>query len=135
MRTQRTFWTDDDRARLRELWPCTSRDALTAALGRPWSGIRKQAWLLKLGRHDRSANRPEPADELVAALHTARLLRGVSQTDFAKKAGVYQQQVSRWEAGIEQPTLATLRLWAQALGYRIELAYGLAKPQRARVAA
>ena len=53
----------------------------------------------------------------------ARSLAGMTQTEVARRIGTTQSAVARLESGggKHSPSLATLRKYAKALGYRLEL--------------
>lgn len=51
-----------------------------------------------------------------ASLKTVRLAKGLSQHELAKKAGVQQYQISRYEAGKEYPSAPTIVKLCRALG-------------------
>lgn len=63
---------------------------------------------------------PGEAKGFGKAVQTARLERGWSQTQLAKKAGVSRPTVSRVELG-EEPSMRTARQLADALNLIIEL--------------
>ncbi len=60
-------------------------------------------------------------NDLVASLHLARKEQGMSQGELAARVGTGQSAVSHWESG-KDINVSTLARWAEALGYRIELA-------------
>ena len=53
----------------------------------------------------------------------ARRESGMSQADVARKIGTTQSAIARLEspAGKHSPSLATLRRYAEAMGYRVEI--------------
>jgi len=53
-------------------------------------------------------------------LRTARVDRGVSQTQLAELTGYTQSQVSAHERGAHDPRIATLVVYAKALGISVE---------------
>jgi transcriptional regulator with XRE-family HTH domain len=61
------------------------------------------------------------SEDLAAALVLARKEQGMSQRDLARRVGTGQSAVSVWESG-KDINVSTLARWADALGYRIELA-------------
>lgn len=51
-------------------------------------------------------------------LRAMRQKRGFSQADFAKLCGLSQSNLSRYEAGVNEPTLGALRKIASGLGIK-----------------
>jgi len=51
----------------------------------------------------------------------ARPVAGITQAEVAKRIGTTQAAIARLESGRGKPSLATLRKYARALGYRLEL--------------
>ena len=52
-------------------------------------------------------------------LHMNRLVRGMTAKRLCSIAGFGEDALRRWEAGKWMPDHINLRLWAQALGYRV----------------
>lgn len=69
---------------------------------------------------------------LPAVLKEMREKAGLTQTEMAKRLGVYQSMVARWELGQGEPGVSLVMLLADALGVSVEtLANRLAaKPAR-----
>jgi predicted transcriptional regulator len=61
---------------------------------------------------------------IVEALIHARTVAKLSQAEVAKRIGTTQSEIARLEAGNKEPTIPTLRRYAEATGkkLRIELA-------------
>ena len=57
-------------------------------------------------------------------LKEARKRAGLTQAEFAERAGRPQSQISRWERGDVRPSLETLRDLVRACG--LDVTYGLA---------
>ncbi len=57
------------------------------------------------------------------ALRQARHHAGLTQAEFARRAGVSQQQVAKVERPDSNPTLATLERLARVLGLRLQVAF------------
>lgn len=55
-------------------------------------------------------------------LREARFEAGITQTELARRAGVTQPMVAAYESGTREPTVATFRRLAWALGRRVSLA-------------
>lgn len=62
-----------------------------------------------------------PLDPMVRYLRDVRRERGWTMPEVAAKAGTTTASISRWESGDATPTVASLRMWAAAFGYRLEL--------------
>jgi predicted RNase H-like HicB family nuclease/DNA-binding XRE family transcriptional regulator len=63
----------------------------------------------------------DPQLAVAVALRWARLDAGLTQAQLAARAGVSQQQVAKLERPGANPSVATLRKIAEALGARLEL--------------
>jgi len=64
-------------------------------------------------------NEPDP---IIATLRAERGRLGLTQTDVAQLIGrKTYQTIHQWESGKNTPTLASLRAWANALGYDLAL--------------
>ena len=63
----------------------------------------------------------DPQLALAVALRWARIGAGLSQADLATRIGVSQQQVAKLERPGANPSIATLRKMAEALGVRVDL--------------
>ena len=53
-------------------------------------------------------------------LREARRKAGFSQAELAKEIGCFQKDVSRWESGLVEPGVLTVKKIAQILGCRME---------------
>ena len=65
-----------------------------------------------------------------ALLRQRRLVRGITQSELALRAGTRQSTISRIEAGHETPTVERLDQLLIALGERLRLDAGPLDPQR-----
>ena len=63
----------------------------------------------------------EPKYVLIRALLDARLKRGVTQAELARRAGTTQSAIARFESGTTNPTLDFLSKISTAVGARIEV--------------
>lgn len=54
-------------------------------------------------------------------IREARKLAGLSQVELSQRSGKDRAQLARWERGVVQPSLETLRELLQACGYDLEL--------------
>ena len=72
------------------------------------------------------------ADEfaLAAALIDARAHAGLSQESVAERMRTSQQTISRLEGGTANPSLRTLRRFAQATGTQLKISFQPAKKAR-----
>jgi len=61
----------------------------------------------------------ELADALLRSLIEAREKAGLSQSEVARRMGVPQPAIVRFEAGTHSPTLTTLSRYASAIGVDI----------------
>jgi transcriptional regulator with XRE-family HTH domain len=70
-------------------------------------------------------------DHLGDALTVLRLLRRLSQSELAERAGIQSNQVSRYEKGTVQPQLSQLTKLLEALGVDLtDFVFALASVQR-----
>lgn len=58
-------------------------------------------------------------ERLAAEMVRARLAAGLSQTELARRIGVKQSAIARFESGRHVPSLDTLRSYAEATGSRL----------------
>lgn len=58
-------------------------------------------------------------------LRKARMMRGLSQNKLAKVAGISHSLISRYEAGIRQPTLRTFRMMCVRMHVSADYLLGL----------
>ena len=59
--------------------------------------------------------------DIIKQLRKIRRDREIAQQDLAATAGLAQNQISYFETGRTKPTLSTLTLWVDALGYELVL--------------
>jgi transcriptional regulator with XRE-family HTH domain len=59
--------------------------------------------------------------EIIRHLEALRRKRGLSQADLARKMGIHPTRLSRLETGTQEPGVATLAAWCDALGARLEI--------------
>ena len=62
-----------------------------------------------------------PLSLTVDHLKARRLRVGLSQADLDHVAGFPSGRVAHWECGMQKPSLASLLIWAEALGCRLLL--------------
>jgi transcriptional regulator with XRE-family HTH domain len=65
-------------------------------------------------------------------LKALREKAGITQTELAKRLGVYQSMVARWELGKGEPILSIVKPLADALGVSVETLVSLPAPKPAR---
>lgn len=71
--------------------------------------------------HDAEPIEIDPQLAIAVALRWARQAAGLTQTQLASRIGVSQQQVAKLERPGANPSIATLRKVADALGVRVRL--------------
>lgn len=62
-----------------------------------------------------------PKYDMIRAVLDARLKRGVTQAEIARRAGTTQSAIARFESGASNPTLSFLTKVAAAVGAKIEV--------------
>ena len=126
-------WSKADLERLAELFPVAPKAEILAAFpGASWGSITAKAWKHNIRRSRLLRCKPPPAmDGVFLALRMARAHQNISRNDLAARLGCHPVHLSRCELGRHVPSLAFLRRWADALGYRFELVYGRASAPRA----
>lgn len=65
----------------------------------------------------------QPEFAVIRAVIEARMRKGVTQEDLAKKIGTKQSVISRLESGRANPSVAFLKKLAQALNSRLEIRF------------
>jgi ribosome-binding protein aMBF1 (putative translation factor) len=80
--------------------------------------------LMKNPKFRREYEKADAEFSIVEALIKARTVAKLSQAELAKRIGTTQSAIARLEAGNTEPTIPTLRRYAEATGkkLRIELA-------------
>lgn len=68
--------------------------------------------------------------EFAEVLKALREKAGLTQTDLAKRLGVYQSSIARWELGHGEPGVSLVRPLAKVLGVDIETIVNLPVPRR-----
>lgn len=58
--------------------------------------------------------------EMCAKMKAARIAKGLSQAQLAEKVGCTQKDVSRWESGAHEPSIASLKKLAAALACKVD---------------
>lgn len=86
-----------------------------------WKSYRKK--LLKDPQVIEEVKRLEPEYELACSLIDARIKKGMTQAEIARKAKTNQASISRLETGVAKPSLSFLERIATALGGRVMIKF------------
>ncbi len=62
-----------------------------------------------------------PKYDLIHAILDARIKRGITQAEIAKRAGTTQSAIARFESGVGNPTLDFMQRVSAAVGARLEV--------------
>ena len=65
----------------------------------------------------------QPAFDLMRALLRARLSSGLTQTEVAERIGTTQSAIARLEGWSSNPSVNTLRKYAEATGTRLKISF------------
>lgn len=82
-----------------------------------WETVKKE--LLKDKEVAREYERLKPRYALISQLIGARIKKGLTQAQLAKKIGTKQSAIARVEGGNSNPSIAFLEKLAQALGSKL----------------
>jgi len=63
----------------------------------------------------------KPKYDLIHAILDARIKRGVTQAEIAKRAGTTQSAIARFESGVGNPTLDFMQRVSAAVGAKLEV--------------
>jgi ribosome-binding protein aMBF1 (putative translation factor) len=63
----------------------------------------------------------QPKHDLIRAILDARIRRGMTQTELARRVGTTQSVIARFESGNGNPTLDFLTKISAAVGMRLEI--------------
>ena len=63
----------------------------------------------------------KPKYDLIRAILDARIKRGITQAQIAKRAGTTQSAIARFESGAGNPTLDFMQRVSAAVGARLEV--------------
>lgn len=80
--------------------------------------ILKKKWL-KNPELKKIYNTPEPEFELARSIIRARIEKGITQKEFARRMKTTQSAISRFELGNSNPTLSFLKKAANALDSKL----------------
>lgn len=84
-----------------------------------WKILRKE--LLKDPEVRKEYERLKPRYELISQLIEARMRKGLTQAQLAKKMGTKQSAIARVEGGNANPSIAFLEKLASALGSKLTI--------------
>ena len=62
-----------------------------------------------------------PRYKAISELISARIKKGITQKELAKKIGTKQSAIARFEAGNVNPSLGFLEKMAEVMGYRVNI--------------
>jgi len=82
-----------------------------------WKNVKKE--LLKDPEVAREYEKLRPRYELISQLIGARIKKGLTQAELAKKMGTKQSAIARIESGNANPSIAFLEKLTQALGSKL----------------
>lgn len=82
-----------------------------------WEEVRKE--LLSDPETKREYDKLAPRYAVISELIAARLKKGMTQADIAKKVGTKQSAIARFEGGNVNPTLDFLERIAEVLGRKL----------------
>lgn len=78
---------------------------------------------LKNPKFKKEYDKLQPEFAVIHAVIEARMRKGVTQEDLAKKIGTKQSVISRLESGRANPSVAFLKKLAQALNSHLEIRF------------
>jgi len=76
---------------------------------------------LKDPKFRKAYNALEPKYALIHAMLDARIKRGMTQAEIAKRAGTTQSAIARFESGVGNPTLDFMQRVSAAIGARLQV--------------
>lgn len=82
-----------------------------------WKTLKKE--LLKNSQVAQEYKKLEPRYQLISQLIEARIKKGLTQEELAKKIGTKQSAIARLEPGSANPTISFLEKISQAIGSRL----------------
>lgn len=84
-----------------------------------WKVLKKE--LLKNKKVASEYKRLEPRYQLISQLIEARMKKGLTQEELAKKIGTKQSAIARVESGNANPSINFLQEMAKAIGSRLTI--------------
>lgn len=86
---------------------------------RNWKQLKAE--LLQDKAVKREYDKLTPRYEAISELISARMKKGITQKELAKKIGTKQSAIARFEAGNINPSLGFLEKMAKVMGYKINI--------------
>ena len=86
---------------------------------REWKQLKTK--LLQNKAIKKEYDRLAPRYGAIAVLISARIKKGITQKDLAKKIGTKQSAIARFEAGNVNPSLEFLEKMAGVMGYKVNI--------------
>ncbi len=88
---------------------------------RNWKDVKKD--LLHDAKTKKAYEKLSPRYAVISQVITARIKKGVTQKELAKKVGTKQSAISRLESGDTNPTLEFLEKISSVLGYKLHVSF------------
>jgi len=86
---------------------------------RDWKQLKSE--LLQNKAVKKEYERLTPRYAVISELISARIKKGITQKELAKKIGTKQSAIARFEAGNVNPSLGFLEKMAEVMGYKIHV--------------
>jgi len=117
------WWTSDDDACLRGVYPAAAREVVVEALRpRTWAAIQRRAVDLGIERTVRSdVWRGKRVHPVISQLTIARRGGDLLLSDLAEHSGLFDETIKSYELGNSEPRFGKLVAWAAALGFELVL--------------
>jgi len=84
-----------------------------------WKQLKSE--LLQNKAVKKEYDRLTPRYAAISELISARIKKGITQKELAKKIGTKQSAIARFEAGNVNPSLGFLEKMAEVMGYKINI--------------
>ncbi len=84
-----------------------------------WKQLKAE--LLQNKEIKKEYNKLTPRYEAISELISARIKKGITQKELAKKIDTKQSAIARFEAGNVNPSLGFLEKMAEVMGYRLNI--------------
>ncbi|MBI2337560.1 MAG: helix-turn-helix transcriptional regulator [Candidatus Levybacteria bacterium] len=84
-----------------------------------WEDLEKE--LLSNPKVKKEYDRLAPRYAVISTLLAARMKKGMTQKDIAKKLGTKQSAIARFESGNINPSLEFLQKIARVMGYKLNI--------------
>ncbi|MBI2640995.1 helix-turn-helix transcriptional regulator [Candidatus Roizmanbacteria bacterium] len=86
---------------------------------RSWKQLKTE--LLQNKAVKKEYDKLNPRYEAISELISARIKKGITQRELAKKVGTKQSAIARFEAGNVNPSLSFLEKIAKVMGYKLTI--------------